>query len=242
MLTDAAVRKAPTAAKPFKLYDSGGLFVQVTPGGSKLWRMRYSLAGREKLLSFGAYPAVSLAAARDARDAARAELRAGRDPSLTRRQMRANAQASDRGFEAVARQWHALHAPHWTERHTEDVLGSLEKLVFPAIGGIDIREITAPMVLEVIRRIEKRPALETARRVRQRMSAVFVHAIGSGLAEADPAAIVAGAMAPMKKGRQPALVDLESVREALVAAEAIPAHPVTKLAMNRAGNPGGHFV
>ncbi len=231
MLTDVAVRKAQKRDKPFKLYDSGGLFLMVTTAGGKLWRLRYAIGGKEKLLSLGPYPEVTLAAARQARDDARTTLRAGRDPSLIRKQLRTQATNEERTFEKVARAWHALHKGHWTDRHTADVLGSLETMVFPLLGKVDVSEITPPMVLDVIRRIEARPALETARRVRQRMSAVFLYAIGAGLGTNDPAAIIQGAMAPMKKGRQPALVELDEVRKVLADCEAIPAHPATKLAM-----------
>lgn len=109
------------------------------------------------------------------------------------------------------------------------MLKSLIQDVFPKIGALLIREITPPVVLQVLRPIEARPALETARRVRQRISAVF--AIASGEAETDPAAIVRGAMAPMTKGRQPAIVDLDEARAMLRKAEAVPAHPITRLAL-----------
>lgn len=231
MLTDIAVRKAQARDKPYKMFDSNGLFLLVTPAGGKLWRFRYKIGGKEKLLSIGPYPEVTLAAARDARDEARAGLRAGRDPSLVRKQLRAQAANEDRKFEKVARDWHTLNKSRWTERHTADVMISLEQMVFPLLGNVDVAEITPPMVLDVIRRIEARPALETARRVRQRMSAIFLFAMGLGLATTDPAAVIQKAMAPMTKGRQPALVTLEEAREALAACEAIPAHPVTRLAM-----------
>jgi integrase len=230
MLTDVAVRKAIPRESAFKIFDSGGLFLVVTPSGGKLWRMRYKIAKREKLLSFGPYPEVTLAAARDARDSARADLRAGRDPSVVRKQLRARAVNADETFEKLARDWHALNQSHWTERHAGDVIGSLVTMVFPLLGNISVNDITPPMVLDVIRRIEARPALETARRVRQRMSAVFLFAIGSGVGSADPAAIIQGAMAPMKKGRQPALVELHEVRQMIADCDAVPAHPVTKLA------------
>jgi integrase len=231
MLTDAEARKAAKADKDYKMYDSGGLFLVVAKSGAKLWRMKYELGGKEKLLSFGPYPDVTITAARDARDAARLELRAGRDPSLTRKVMRANAIATDRGFEVIARDWHKLQTPQWSERHAADVLGTLERLVFPKLGTIDVREITTPMVLDVIRRIEARPAVETAARVRQRMSAVFVHAISSGLATQDPAAVVQGALAPLIRGRQPALVELDQARKVLTDVDAERARPVTKLAI-----------
>lgn len=231
MLTDAAARKAKPQDKPYKLYDSGGLFLVVTTGGSKLWRMKYVRTGKEKLLSFGPYPEVTVSAARDARDAARAMLRAGQDPAVVNQALRKAVPDASRTFEAIARAWHEQTKSHWTEKHAADVLGSLEQSIFPELGSMDVREITPPMVLNCLRAIEARPAIETARRVRQRMSAVFVFAIGSGLAEQDPAAIVQGALAPLKKGRQPALVTLDEVRKVLADAEAIAAHPVTKLGL-----------
>lgn len=175
---------------------------------------------------------MKLGEAREQRDAAKAVLRSGRDPSAERKLSRlSSAAATEQTFETIARRWFEQSAGIWTERHAADVLGSLVQEVFPVLGLLPIREITPPMVLQVLRPIKARPALETARRVRQRMSAVFVHAIASGMADADPAAIVKGAMAPMKKGRQPAIVDLDLAREMLRRAEAVPAHPTTRLAL-----------
>ena len=134
-------------------------------------------------------------------------------------------------FEAIARDWHDRHRPTWTERHAADVLGSLERLVFPAIGAMHVNDITPPLVLGVLRKIEADHGGETARRVRQRMSAVFVFAIASGIGTADPAGIVRGALAPVVKGKQPAITDLDDLRAMLGKAEAEPAHPVTKAAL-----------
>jgi integrase len=119
----------------------------------------------------------------------------------------------------------------WTPVHAADVIHSLERDVFPEVGVLPVTEITAPIVLAVLRKIEDRPAIETAHRVRQQMSAVFTYAIASGKGENDPAATVKGAMAPLKKGRQPAVTDLEEARAMLRKAEAEPAHAVTKLAL-----------
>jgi integrase len=229
-LTDLEVRKAKASDRPFKMFDSLGLFVLVTPAGGKLWRMKYRIDGKEKSLSFGAYPEVSLAEAREARDRARAELRNGCDPAAAKREAALQPRTEDR-FEPIARAWFEQQRPTWTDRHAEDVIGSLEQGIFPALGNTPIKDITPSLLLQQLRKIESRPAVETARRVRQRVSAVFVYAIGSGLADQDPAAIVSGAMAPLKKGRQPALLDLEEVRTMLGAAEAAKAHPVTKLAL-----------
>jgi integrase len=232
MLTDAAIRAAKPAAKPYRLTDRAGLYLHVTPAGSKLWRLRYEFGRKEKLLSIGPYPDISLAAARDRRDAAKRLLREGRDPSLERKLERARSrEALGHSFEEVARDWYTRMAGSWTGRHAYDVLTSLERDVFPQLGALPITELGPPTVLAVLRAIEARPAIETARRVRQRMSAVFVYGIASGICQTDPAAIVQGAMAPLIKGRQPAIVDLDEAREVLRRAEAEPAHPVTKLAL-----------
>ena len=230
MLTDAGVRAAKPRERDYKLNDYGGLVLFVSKAGGKLWRLRYTYQGREKLLSFGSYPQVSLANARNQRDAAKAVLREGKDPALQKRIRKAIGGDVAHTFEAIARGWHARSLPTWTERHAKDVLDSLEGYVFPILGKLPINDITAPMVLGVCRQIEARPALETARRVRQRVSAVFVYAIALGVGETDPAAIVRGAMAPTKKGRQPAVTDLAEARAILAAVDAIPAHPTTKLA------------
>jgi integrase len=230
MLTAAAARAAKPKERAYKLTDGGGLHLFVTPAGSKLWRLRYEIRGKEKLLSLGPYPEVGLAQAREGRSAAKALLRAGRDPMVEKKAQRAATADAAGSFEAIARDWHARQAPTWTERHSADVLGSLERDVFPRLGALPIRAITPPMVLGVLRSIEGRPAPETARRVRQRISAVFVYAIASGLGETDPAAVVKGAMAPLAKGRQPAITELAEAREVLARVEAMPAHPVTKLA------------
>jgi integrase len=231
VLTDAQVRKAKAAERRFKLYDGGGLYLSVEVNGSKLWRMRYVLAGKEKLLSFGPYPEVGLSAARDARDAARAEIRIGHDPSLTRQAKRAAAASTDNRFEKIARDWFEQNKLSWrSQKHRADVILSLESNVFPELGGLPVMEITAPMVLNVLRKVERRSAVETAHRIRQRVSAVFRFAIASGLAESDPAAAVGSALKKVVKNKQPAVLSLDGVREMLTAAEAIPAHAITRLA------------
>lgn len=231
MLTDIAIRKAGPRDKQFKMYDSGGLHLVVTPSGGKLWRMRYQFGGKEKLLSFGPYPELPLSAARIARDDAKRTLREGKDPGATKRLRKASATTSENTFEAVAREWYELNRSQWVARHSDDVIASLDKEIFPVLGSFLLTDISAADVLAALRPIEKRGAKETARRIRQRMSAVFLYAIASGRAENDPAAVVKNAMAPMKKGKQPAIVDLDKAREMLARVEAERAHPATKLAL-----------
>ena len=139
-------------------------------------------------------------------------LRTGKDPGLAKKLRRAAGDNVAGSFEAIAPDWHARNVPTWTERHGKDVIDSLECSVFPTLGELPIAEITPPMVLGVLRAIEARPALETARRVRQRISAIFVYAIAIGIGENDPAAIVKGAMAPLVKSRQPVVTDVIEAR------------------------------
>ncbi|MFH5924593.1 tyrosine-type recombinase/integrase [Roseomonas xinghualingensis] len=232
MLTDRQIKTATAREKLYRLADGGGLHLQVMPSGSKLWHYRYQLAGKEKTLSIGTYPDVTLAQAREARDDARRLVREGRDPSTEKRLRRvARVEASAITFEAVARAWHEQLKGTWAPRHAWDVLNSLEVDVFPDLGALPLRDITPPMVLTVLRQIEDRPAIETAHRVCQRISAVFIHAIASGQAETDPAAVVRKALKPVKRGRQPALTKIDEVRQVLHDVDAQAAHPVTKLGL-----------
>lgn len=232
MLTDAQIKRTKPTDKAFKLTDGGGLHVFITPAGGKLWRFRYEFGGKEKLLSIGPYPAISLTEARSARDSAKAPLREGKDPAITKKLKKLSGQKqSGETFEAIAREWHERQKPQWVEKHASDVIESLEKEVFPHVGSSPIRNIGVTDVMGLLHLIEARKANETARRVRQRMSAVFVYAIASGRGAADPAAVVKGAMAPLKKGRQPAITDLGKAREMLRKVESETAHPVTKLAL-----------
>lgn len=232
MLTDAQVKKAKPAEKAYRLVDGNGLHLFITPAGGKLWRYRYKVEGVEKLLTIGKYPDVSLLDARIARDAAKAHQRGGQDPAIVKKiEKLTGSRIGKATFEELAREWFALQKPRWVERHADDVLTSLERDVFPHLGKLTPNEITPATVLGVLRLTENRDAKETARRLRQRISAVFVYGIASGRADQDPAAVVTKAMAPLKKGKQPAVVDLEALQEMLRQTEAVPAYGVTKLAI-----------
>ncbi|WP_417426263.1 tyrosine-type recombinase/integrase [Hoeflea sp.] len=232
MLTDIRIKKEKPRDKPFKIADGQGLFLYVSPSGGKLWRFRYQFGGKEKLLSIGKYPDVTLLAARAARDEAKAALRDDRDPGVAKKLRKiAGVSNSAETFEAIAREWYELNKSQWVARHAADVITSLEKEIFPTLGALPIKQITPPEVIAVLRIIENRGAKDTARRIRQRMSAVFVYAIATGRGEHDPAATVQKAMAPLKKGRQPAITDLSDAQEMLARVDAETAHPMTKLAI-----------
>ncbi len=232
MLTEVQVKNAKAKDKDYKLSDSEGLYLFVTTKGHRSWRMKYRFAGKEGRLVFGAYPEMGLREARDRKGDARKLLREGRDPRLeaTKARLRGTFAAANT-FEAVARSWYGLQEGRWTRVHASDVITSLEKEVFPAVGRLPVTEIDEPMVLAVLRQIEKRGAIETAHRVRQRMSAVFVHAIAEGKGSRDPAAVVTKALKPVPRSRKrPALLSVDALHDMIRKTEAEPASPLTKLA------------
>lgn len=232
VLSDAKIRKIKHKPSPYYLTDGRGLFLYVSNAGTKLWRFRYQRAYKERNITIGEYPSMTLEQARTRREALRAILMSGRDPIEVEQEEKAARKAeTEDTFEVIAREWHALNKPGWSSNHATDVLSSLEKHIFPALGDKPVKSITAPMVMTELRKIEERPAVETARRVRQRMSAVFVFAIATGRGTDDPAAIVRPAMAPVKRGKFPAVRTIAEARDVLARTEGIPAHPATKLAL-----------
>ena len=236
-LTDLAAKKAAPRDKPYKMADTGGLFLYVATTGLKSWRMKFRLHGKEKLLTFGPYPDVKLSDARDRRDEARRLIRDNIDPSGARKraqeakEQEKAEQAKLISFEAAARAWFDMQKGRWAPVHADDVITSLERDIFPDLGAVALAAIDAPAVLKVLRKVEARGSIETARRLRQRMSAVFVYGISEGFASTDPAAIVVKALQPLpKKGKQPAITDVAEAQKVLIAAEASGASPITKLA------------
>ena len=199
-LTDPKIRQAKPADKPYKLFDGGGLFLLVQPGGSKLWRLKYRFGGKEKLLAIGSYDkGVSLKKAREERDKARDQLVEGIDPGASKKKEKhAEREQAENTFRAIALNWAETYGARWTESHRARVVASLEADVFPALGDLPIKEITPPMVLEVIRAVESRGALDVASRVLQRTSAIFRYAIQTGRAIYNPAADMKGVLKTRK--------------------------------------------
>lgn len=209
-LTDVKVRTAKPLDKPYKLADGGGLYLLVNANGSRYWRMKYRVMGREKLLSIGVYPDVSLAVARQKRDEARRSLAAGDDPgAIKKAEKQARKIATANTFEAIAREWHKAKADRWSLRYREEILSTFEKDIFPYIGIKPIADIKPLELLETLKRMEKRGALEKMRKVRQRCGEVFRYAIITGRAEYNPAPDLAGALAVHKKQHLPFLTAQE---------------------------------
>lgn len=230
MLTEAAVRKAKPTDRDYKLSDSGGLHLFVSKSGHRSWRLKYRHGGKERRLVFGAYPDVSLAAARQMRDDAKRMLREGRDPAYERKKQKlANVTRHEHTFERYGREWHALQKGTWTPVHAGDVLLSLEKDVFPVIGSMAITDIDEAMVLAVLKPVQQRGAIETSHRLRQRMSSIFKFA--KPTAKNGNPTDVGDSLLPIPAGRRwPALTKLEEIRVLIAAADRAGANPITRLA------------
>ncbi len=205
-LTDVKVRNTKPTDKPQRLWDGGGLYLEVSPAGGKLWRFKYRVAGKERLLALGKYPAVTLHEARERRDAARKSLTNGIDPGEQRKtEKREAAGKAANSFEAVAREWYEKQAKVWVTHHAADVLRRLEANLFPELGDRPIAEITAPDLLAAVRKIEERGAHDLAHRVLQVASQVFRYGIATGRCERNPAPDLRGALTPHKAKNQAAV-------------------------------------
>lgn len=234
-MTDVKARTAKAKEKPYKLSDSDGLFLLVTPAGGKWWRFKYRFGGKEKLLSFGTYPEVSLSDAREKREAARKQVAAGIDPGEVRKAQKASKKAiCENTFEVVAREWHGKYAKGWSAGHAATILDRLEKEVFPWLGMRPIEEIKAPELLKVLRRVESRGALDTAHRVRNHCSQVFRYAVATGRAERDPGADLKGALPPVKNNHFAAPTDPKDVAPLLRAIDDYQGSFVVKCALQLA--------
>lgn len=205
-LTDIQIKRAKPQDKPYTMNDGHGLSLLIKPDGSKGWRFRFRFAGKARLMSFGSYELVSLAEAREKRDTARKQVANGIDPVEERKaQKLAQKLSTENSFESVSREWHAAKANRWTIAYREEIIKTFEQDVFPFIGKRPISEIKPLELLEVLKRIEKRGALEKTRKVRQRCGEVFRYAIITGRAEYNPAPDLAIALAIPKQKHHPFL-------------------------------------
>ena len=235
-LTDVKIRAAKPAEKPIRLVDGGGLYLEVSPAGGKLWRWKFRFAGKEKRLSLGQYPDVSLKAARERRDEGRTLLAAGADPSAAKQAQKASrAAAVSDSFEALAREWHQImHVRKVSESHAARTLIRLEQDIFPWLGALRVGDVKAQVLLQTLRRIEARGAIETAHRAKQACSQVFRYAIATGRAEVDPAASLSDALKPVLVQHMPAITDPKRVGQLLRAIHAYEGLPVTRAALQLA--------
>lgn len=235
-LTATAVKMAKPQTKSIKLADGAGLYLEVRPTGSKYWRMKYRFAGKEKLLSIGTYPAVSLAAARQARDSAKQQLTEGTDPSMAKRLERIlGQQVTANTFQLVAQEWlENVHKHDVVADHYQRNKRRLERDAFPILGKRPLSEITAAELLACLRRIESRGHIETAHRVKTLCGQVFRYGISTGRADRDPTPDLRGALRPNKSKHFAALTEPDEVAQLLRAIHGYGGQPVTIAALKLA--------
>jgi len=234
MLTDPACKNAycPPDKTRVRLTDSGGLYLEVAPNGSKRWFWKYYFADKEKRLALGSYPTVSLKAARTARDDARKVQQSGTDPALRRQLEKLGNKAEQANtFEAVAREYHStrkgavspLYSARWLER--------MEKDLFPWLGTLPLAGITAPLLLQVLRRVESRQAIETAHTLRQAAGQVFRYGIATGRCERNPAPDLNGALKPVVVKHMSAVLEPEKAGALMRSMAEYAGQPATRAAL-----------
>jgi integrase len=233
MLTDTRIKTAKPQAKLYKLTDERGLHLSVYPNGSKLWHLRYRIEGKERTASLGKYPDVSLAEAREKRDQMRKLVAKGIDPVQSQKATKeAKKLAQTNSFEAVARIWFEGWKATRSPRHAEYVIRRLEADVFPVVGSRPVSEIQAPELVKLMKAIQRRGALDIAKRCYQMTGQVFRYAIAHGLAERNPAGdIKPSDILPSRRQTNYARVDAKELPALLRGIEAYQGTPVTRLAI-----------
>lgn len=177
------------------LSDGGGLFLQIDKGDKKYWRLSYRFQGKQKRASFGVFPKVSLAEAREKREEAKRMISDGKNPNEEKKIAKLTKQVEyENNFENIAREWHEHQRHAWQPRHAERIMIRLENNIFPLIGGRPIKAITPPEILAVIRKVEERGAHDMAYRIKQFCSQIFRYAVATGRAERDITADLRGAL------------------------------------------------
>lgn len=231
-LKDTEVRALKALDKSYRRADGHGLYIEVFPNGSKLWRLKYRFAGKEKRLALGCYPEVSLAAARATRDQARAKLNQNIDPSLERKRHKAAAKFSaENSFGKIAEEY--IASMRKNERADATVLKAVWflSLLTPAIGAMPIKEIDPQMLLAVLRKLEAKGNHETAKKTRSFASRVFHYAAVTGRADADPTSLLKGSLTSAKAKHYAAILEPNKLGACLRAIDGYDGSPVTKLAL-----------
>ncbi|MCP6173984.1 tyrosine-type recombinase/integrase [Klebsiella pneumoniae] len=206
-LTARQVDTSKPKDKPYKLSDGGGLYLLVNPNGSRYWRLKYRVAGKEKLLALGVYPDVTLAEARQKRADAKKVLAAGGDPGQEKQEEKqAKEQAVANSFERLAMEWHTHKSTSWSEGYAEHLLMYLKKDIFPFIGQKAITDISPVEMLNVLRKMEQRGVLDKLKKTRQACRQIFTYAIITGRAEHNPVSDLAGALKSPKQQHYPHLL------------------------------------
>ncbi len=219
-LNDKQIAHAAARERPYKLFDENGLYLEIRPNGSKWWRFRYTLLGKEKRISMGVYPEVSLKEARQRRDKAREQLFEGNDPSHIKKARKlAGVLSMEDCFEVVAREWVERSRDTWAPSHSKRIIDRLENDIFPFLGKRRISEITPLELLAALRQVENRGAVETAHRINQTCGQIFRYAIVTARATQDITLALKGALRPHKPKHLASIIDPQAIGELLRAIE-----------------------
>lgn len=232
-LTELAVKNAKAKTKGYRITDGGGLCLEITPSGGKLWRWRYRFNGKEQMLALGKWPAVSLSDARKLREEARTLLRVGKHPTREKKAERLRQiSEGENTFEKNARNWLELKKAGLNEKYRMQNLLRMEQHVFPLIGALPITEITIPDVVRVIEKIGQRGTVETAKRMKQLISQTFRYASQRGLCQHNPAADLRDILPKIMDRKHHASVPVAELPQLLKDMEAYQGDVVTKAAMH----------
>jgi integrase len=235
MLTLLKIQNTKPGVKPIRLFDGRGLYLEIAPSGSRWWRFKYRFADKEKRISLGVFPEVGLKLARDKRDEVRKQVAAGIDPSAARKAQRLQViENAENSFEAVALEWYEKRKNGWERDYADKLLRRLQSNVFPWIGARPIRQLTAPELLSVLRRVEARGVIETAHRILNYCGGIFRYAIATGRAERDIAADLRGALRPSIVKHLAAITDPAAAGALLRAIDGYAGSNITRYAMQLA--------
>lgn len=199
-LNDIRLKNLHPKKKAYKVFDGQGLYIEVSPTGSKYWRLKYRMHDKERRLAIGVYPEISLKEARDKRDEARKLIAEHIDPSKDKKRKKLSAKGNvENTFESVAREWHENKQEHWKPRYSQEVMKRLEDDIFPLLGEYPINDIDPPLLLSVVKRIEKRGAVDLAKRQLQKCGEIFQYGIACGRVNRDPSQDIRKALRPVKQ-------------------------------------------
>lgn len=235
MLKDLQIRNLKPTDKPYKKYDTDGLFILIKPSSQKSWRYKYRFGKKEKLIVLGEYPAVTLSEVRKLRDQAKIRLKQGFDPVQHRQAVkREEDNASKNTLEHITREWHLKYSPSWSDGHAKIIMRRLEKDVFPWIGSHPIETIQPAELLDVLRRVEARGAVETAHRIQQTLGQAFRYGVATQRCQRDVAADLRGALPPVKTESFAAITDPVEIGKLLRAIDGIHCTLVVRAALQLA--------
>ena len=231
-LTARQIETAKPKPTDYKLSDSEGMYLLVKKNGSKYWRLKYRILGKEKVFAIGVYPQISLAAARIEKTKAKETIAAGNDPSANKKAAKNIARLnSENDFKSIALEWFDVHQKDKTKGHTSRVLTRLNSGLFPAIGHLPINQINATVLLHALKIIEKRGTIESAHRTKQIAGQVFRYAVATGRADRDPTPDLKGALPPSVKGHHSAITEPKEVGRLMVSIDECRSSIIVKTAL-----------